>query len=149
MQWAYAVISDPIPWLTMGLFMKASGTCAVFCSSTVNVCIVYAISSPTFLASIRFCFVSLVLPTGQTIRWDPCYAIYSLRFHSIRGNGDERSDRKPRSEVSLFGIDFPILTQQLDERGGNIQLIIIRFRPFPRLEASCERELIGENLLID
>lgn len=92
MQWAYAVISDPIPWLTMGLFMKASGTCAVFCSSTVNVCIVYAISSPTFLASIRLCFVSLVLPTGQTIRWDPCYAIYSLRFHSIRGNGDERSD---------------------------------------------------------
>ena len=32
----------------MGLFIKASGTCAVFCSSTVNVCIVYLIS-PTFL----------------------------------------------------------------------------------------------------
>ena len=72
-----------------------------------------------------------------------------IPFVSIPFGEMETREAIPRSEVSLFGIDFPILTQQLDERGGNIQLIIIRFRPFPRLEASCERELIGENLLID
>lgn len=43
---------------------------------------------PRFLP--RLDFVSC--HSCQTIRWDPCYAIYSLRFHSIRGNGDERSD---------------------------------------------------------
>lgn len=43
---------------------------------------------PRFLP--RLDFVSC--HSCQTIRWDPCYAIYSLRFHSIRRNGDERSD---------------------------------------------------------
>lgn len=47
-----------------------------------------------------------------------------IPFVSIPFGEMETREAIPRSEVSLFGIDFPILTQQLDERGGNIQSAI-------------------------